>query len=71
MSKKWYPIIDYEKCTGCLSCVKFCPHDVFEEKDGKPFVARPENCVDFCRGCQKGACEFDAISYAGDYAKAK
>lgn len=36
-----------------MSCVKFCPHNVFEEKDGKPFVARPENCVDFCRGVRK------------------
>lgn len=69
MSKKWYPVIDYEKCTGCLSCVKFCPHDVYEEKDGKPVVVRPENCVDYCRGCQKGVCEFGAISYDGEYAK--
>lgn len=71
MSKKWYPVIDYEKCTGCLSCVNFCPHDVFEEKDGKPVVVRPENCVDYCRGCQKGACDFDAISYKGEYAEEK
>jgi len=66
MSKTWYPIIDYEKCTSCLSCVKFCPHDVFAEKDGQPVVVHPENCVEFCRGCQKGACEYEAISYFGE-----
>jgi len=43
--------------------VDFCPHDVFEEKDGKPVVANPEECVDFCKGCQKGACDYEAISY--------
>jgi NAD-dependent dihydropyrimidine dehydrogenase PreA subunit len=66
MSKNWYPIIDYEKCIGCLSCVEFCPNDVFKVEDGKPVVANPDNCVDFCRGCQKGACENGAIKYFGD-----
>jgi NAD-dependent dihydropyrimidine dehydrogenase PreA subunit len=71
MSKGWYPIIDCEKCIGCLSCIEFCSHGVFEEKDGKPFVSNPENCVEFCRGCQKGACSSSAISYAGDKKEAK
>ena len=66
MAKNWYPIIDYNRCSGCLSCVNFCPHEVFEVKDGKPVVAHPENCVEFCRGCQKGACDYEAISYPGD-----
>ena len=63
MSDKWYPIIDETKCTGCFKCVEFCPHYVLAEGDGVAIVAHPENCVDFCRGCQKGACDFDAISY--------
>lgn len=70
MAATWYPVIDYEKCVGCLQCVEFCPHDVYEERNGKPFVARPEECVEFCRGCQKGACDHDAISYAGSSAEA-
>lgn len=69
MAKNWYPIIDYEKCTGCLACANFCPHGVFEIDDGKPIVAHPENCVEFCRGCQKGACENEAIHYPGDSKK--
>jgi NAD-dependent dihydropyrimidine dehydrogenase PreA subunit len=71
MSKTWYPIIDLEKCIGCLECVKFCPHGVLKEENGKPVVTNPDNCVEFCRGCQKGACEHDAISYAGDNSKTK
>lgn len=66
MSKSWYPVIDYEKCIGCLSCVMFCPHDVLTIHDGNPFVSNPDNCVEFCRGCQKGACESSAISFFGD-----
>ncbi|MGE4546534.1 MAG: ATP-binding protein [Desulfurella sp.] len=68
MSKNWYPIINYEKCTKCLECVKFCPHDVLVEEDSKPVVKNPDLCVDYCRGCQKGACDFGAISYGGAYA---
>lgn len=64
MSKNWYPVIDYEKCTGCLSCVEFCPHEVFAKKDNKPYVLNPDNCIEFCRGCQRGACPNNAISYA-------
>jgi NAD-dependent dihydropyrimidine dehydrogenase PreA subunit len=53
MAKNWYPIIDYDKCTGCLTCVNFCPHGVYDASEGKPKVVNPENCVEFCRGCQR------------------
>lgn len=66
MTKDWYPIIDYEKCTGCLECVRFCPHGVLEEQDGKPLVVNPDECVDLCRSCQKGICEEGAIRYNRD-----
>lgn len=62
MAKDWYPVIDYGKCVGCLSCVEFCPHEVFWVLDGKPDVKNPEGCVEFCRGCQK-ICEYGAIRY--------
>jgi len=64
MSKTWYPDINYEKCIGCLLCVEFCQNEVFEVKDGKPSVKNPENCVEFCRGCERGACPNGAISFA-------
>ncbi len=66
MSKNWYPIIDYEKCARCLSCVEFCPHGVFGVEGGKPVVENPDNCIEFCRGCQKGPCEHEAIRYSGE-----
>ncbi|BBJ29039.1 4Fe-4S dicluster domain-containing protein [Athalassotoga saccharophila] len=64
MAKNWYPIIDYEKCIGCLSCVQFCPHGVYDiGENGKPVVVNPQNCVEFCMGCQKGACDNETITY--------
>jgi len=34
MSERWYPVIDYEKCISCFSCVEFYPHDVYEKHYG-------------------------------------
>ncbi len=66
MSKTWYPIIDDQKCIGCLSCVAFCPHGVYEAYDGKPLIIHPENCIERCHGCQLHACPSGAITYFGD-----
>jgi len=62
MTKEWYPIIDDKKCNGCLTCYNFCPHGVFEEKDGKPVVKNKEACVDMCKGCAK-ICPEKAITF--------
>lgn len=69
MSKNWYPVIDYEKCISCYSCVEFCPHGVYEIINERVEVTHPENCVDFCKGCLKGACTQKAISFVGDRVK--
>ncbi len=60
----WAPTLDYSKCDFCMECDKFCPHNVFEKRDGdrKLVVANPSNCVVFCRACAK-TCGPDAISF--------
>ncbi|WP_296905285.1 4Fe-4S dicluster domain-containing protein [Thermotoga sp.] len=45
MAKNWYPVIDCGKCTGCLTCVNFCPHGVYTTENGKPRVSNPDACV--------------------------
>jgi len=66
LAKNWYPIIDKEKCIQCYQCVNFCSHDVYEVgQDGYPNVKNPDNCVEFCRGCQK-ICPNEAIKYFGE-----
>ena len=64
MSETWYPIIDFEKCVGCLICVNFCRKGVYAEQDGKPVVIKPVGCVHGCRGCQN-KCPAGAIGYSG------
>lgn len=61
---EWHPTLDYDKCNFCMECDKFCPHQVFEHREGdkKLVVANPYNCVVFCRACSK-TCGPDAISF--------
>jgi len=65
MSKTWYPVIDLEKCIGCMKCVKFCPNKVYEIKNDRPVVVNPEGCSHGCKGCQK-KCPVGAIQHVGD-----
>lgn len=66
MSKTWYPIIDYDKCSGCLACYEKCTHGVYELNSRNfPKVVLPEGCVQGCKGCGS-LCPLEAISYHGD-----
>jgi len=63
----WRPTVDYSKCNFCEGdpqCLKFCPHGVFGKDDtsGKLSVAKPNNCVVFCRSCRK-VCAPEALSF--------
>lgn len=40
------PLIDYNKCTSCMICWKFCPDACIEIIDGKPHIE-----YDYCKGC--------------------
>jgi ferredoxin len=53
------PVVDKEKCTGCGTCTTICP-DVFELKDGKSNVKKPQgcsncNCAQAVESCPVGA----------------
>jgi len=58
----WFPAIDYEKCAGCMACVKKCSRGVYAIKNGKPKVVKPKNCVVGCTGCEP-VCPVGAISH--------
>ena len=53
------PVIDIEKCKGCLQCYLYCPDGVIYKNDGKVAVD-----YDFCKGCGicKNICRFSAIT---------
>jgi len=66
MSRTWYPVIDFEKCTECDACIAKCPHGVYDlKKRPTPVVVNPENCIQGCHGCGN-LCPTEAISYVGD-----
>lgn len=66
MAQTWYPVIDYLICVECGTCVKKCPHGVYDAaKAPSPFVLHPEACIDHCHGCGN-RCPVGAITYVGD-----
>jgi len=48
------PVIDYQKCTACLSCLKACPFGAifYDEREGLPLVCDlcggDPQCIKFC-----------------------
>ena len=68
MNKMWHPVIDSKKCIGCMACLEFCTHGVYSEKNGKPVVINPGNCVSGCKSCEK-ICPADAITHTGKIEK--
>ncbi len=55
------PVVDYEACIGCGSCVELCP-EVFEMRDEKAWVIGVDKC-NTC-DCQEAvnACPAEAIT---------
>jgi MinD superfamily P-loop ATPase len=53
----WFPTVNLECCNGCGDCVRHCKHvlsydnDVFIVVNGKPVVAKAENCMVGCKAC--------------------
>src|SRR5262249_25565109 len=46
---RWYPVIDYSRCTNCLECIDFCLFGVYgiDHKE-RILVENQDNCK---RGC--------------------
>lgn len=67
MSKGWYPMIDDDKCIGCMICNNMCKHGVYkpDEAIGKPKVVYPMGCIHGCHGCER-QCPSGSIHYFGD-----
>ncbi|MFH1445450.1 MAG: 4Fe-4S binding protein [Nanoarchaeota archaeon] len=53
------PVIDYDKCTLCSTCIDMCPIEVFAKEDEKVVVKQPDKCIG-CRACE-AQCPVEAI----------
>ncbi len=50
----WFPVIDYDRCTGCGQCMEFCLFGVFgTDEEGRVVVEHPENCKTNCPACAR------------------
>ena len=58
----FYPEINYQSCIKCMVCVKLCPNQVFEIKNGYPAVTNPMACDPDCQICGV-KCPTKAISF--------
>lgn len=52
--RPWFPVIDYDRCTGCRQCLEFCLFGVYEsDAAGRVQVTRPGQCKDNCPACAR------------------
>ena len=58
---RWFPRINYELCTNCGLCFKFCKRGVYTIEDGLK-VTNPYRCVVSCTGCMT-QCKEGALSF--------
>ncbi len=63
VTRRWYPVIDYSRCTNCMECIDFCLFGVYGV-DGVEtiLVEQPDNCRKGCPACSR-VCPAGAIMF--------
>jgi NAD-dependent dihydropyrimidine dehydrogenase PreA subunit len=61
--RRWYPVIDFSRCTNCMECIDFCLFGVYGI-DGTEtiLVEQPDNCRKGCPACSR-VCPENAIIF--------
>jgi NAD-dependent dihydropyrimidine dehydrogenase PreA subunit len=61
--RRWYPVIDYSRCTNCLECLDFCLFGVYGvDKLDRITVETQDNCKRGCPACSR-VCPEQAIMF--------
>ena len=61
--RRWYPVIDYSRCTNCMECIDFCLFGVYGvDKVDTILVEQPDNCRKGCPACSR-VCPENAIIF--------
>jgi len=62
-TNRWYPVIDYSRCTNCLECIDFCLFGVYgiDHKE-RILVENQDNCKRGCPACSR-VCPENAIIF--------
>src|SRR5579871_6012498 len=61
--RRWYPVIDYSRCTNCMECLDFCLFGVYGvDKLDRILVENQDNCKRGCPACSR-VCPEHAIMF--------
>lgn len=62
-NRRWYPVIDYSRCTNCMECLDFCLFGVYGvDKLDQILVETQDNCKKGCPACSR-VCPEQAIMF--------
>jgi NAD-dependent dihydropyrimidine dehydrogenase PreA subunit len=61
--RRWYPVIDYSRCTNCMECIDFCLFGVYGvDGEERILVENQDNCKKGCPACSR-VCPEQAIIF--------
>lgn len=61
--RRWYPVIDYSRCTNCMECIDFCLFGVYGvDHADRILVEEQDNCKKGCPACSR-VCPVNAIIF--------
>ncbi len=61
--RRWYPVIDYSRCTNCMECIDFCLFGVYGvDTTERILVENQDNCKKGCPACSR-VCPEQAIIF--------
>jgi len=65
VKRRWYPVIDYSRCTNCMECIDFCLFGVYGiDENDVILVEQQDNCKKGCPACSR-VCPENAIIFPG------
>lgn len=61
--RRWYPVIDYDRCTNCMECIDFCLFGVYGvDQNDLILVESQDSCKKGCPACSR-VCPENAIVF--------
>ena len=65
VKRRWYPVIDYSRCTNCMECIDFCLFGVYGvDHQERILVEEQDSCKKGCPACSR-VCPENAIIFPG------